>query len=117
MLNKLAQIETKFEKTEAELAMPESVSDQEKFKALMREHKKLSPIVEKYREYKSSFSDQEDAELLLEEETDADDDRLFLKGFHSCSPSFSCSFLEATRRMAREPAMAAMRMKLSPRVS
>ena len=72
MLNKLEQIEIKFEKTEAELAMPESVGDQEKFKALMREHKKLSPIVEKYREYKSSVSDQEDAELLLEEETDAE---------------------------------------------
>ena len=42
---------------------------------------------------------------------------LFLEGFHSCSPSFSVSFLEGTRRIAREPAMAAIRMKLSPRVS
>ena len=35
MLNKLSQIEEKFEKTEAELALPETISDQEKFRELM----------------------------------------------------------------------------------
>ena len=67
MLNKLAQIETKFEKTEEALAAPETIMNQEKFKELMREHKKLSPIVEKYREYKKACAEEEDAELLLDE--------------------------------------------------
>ena len=72
MLNKLAQIEIKFEKTEEALASPEAVMNQEKFKELMREHKKLFPIVEKYREYKKACAEEEDAELLLEEADDAE---------------------------------------------
>ena len=72
MLNKLAQIEIKFEKTEAALAEPETVMNQEKFKELMREHKKLSPIVEKYREYKKACAEEEDAEFLLEEADDSE---------------------------------------------
>ena len=72
MLNKLSQIEEKFEKTEAELALPETISDQEKFRELMKEHKKLSPIVEKYREYKKACAEEEDAEMLLDDADDAD---------------------------------------------
>ncbi len=72
MLNKLAQIEIKFEKTEEELASPEAVMNQEKFKELMREHKRLSTIVEKYREYKKACAEEEDAEFLLGEADDAE---------------------------------------------
>ena len=72
MLNKLAQIEIKFEKTEEALASPETVTNQEKFRELMREHKRLSPIVEKYREYKKARAEEEEAELLLEEADDAE---------------------------------------------
>ena len=72
MLNKLAEIEEKFKKTEADLALPEFINDQEKFRTLMREHKKLSPIVEKYREYKKARAEQEDAEMLLSEADDAE---------------------------------------------
>ena len=72
MLNKLEQIEIKFEKTEEALAAPETIMNQERFRELMREHKKLSPIVEKYREYKKAVSEEEDAELLLDEADDAE---------------------------------------------
>ena len=72
MLNKLSQIEIKFEKTEEALASPEAVMNQEKFKELMREHKRLSPIVEKYREYKKACAEEEEAELLLDEADDAE---------------------------------------------
>ena len=79
MLNKLAQIETKFEKTEAALALPESINNQEKFRDLMKEHKKLLPIVEKYREYKKACTEQEDAEMLLEEADDAEMKKMILE--------------------------------------
>ena len=72
MLNKLEQIKIKFEKTEAELSSPEAVANQEKFRALMREHKKLAPIVEKFREYKKACTEEEDAELMLDEADDAE---------------------------------------------
>ena len=72
MLNKLAQIEIKFEKIQESLADPQTVMDQEKFKELMRENKRLLPIVEKYREYKKACTEEEDAEMLLEEADDAE---------------------------------------------
>ena len=72
MLNKLAEIEIKFENTEKELALPETAVNQEKFRDLMKEHKKLSPIVEKYREYKRSCTELEDAQMLLEDADDAE---------------------------------------------
>ena len=45
MLEKLKEIEEKFIGIESELAKPEVVSDKEKFRALMKEHKTLLPIV------------------------------------------------------------------------
>ncbi len=72
MLNKLAEIEIKFENTEKELALPETAGNQEKFRDLMKEHKKLSPIVEKYREYKRSCAELEDAQMLLDDADDAE---------------------------------------------
>lgn len=72
MLEKLAEIETKFEETERELSLPETVSNKEKFLCLMKEHKKLLPIVEKYREYKSSLDELKDVQLLLEEAVDTE---------------------------------------------
>ena len=79
MLDKLAEIESKFEKVELELASPEAVNDQEKFRDLMREHKKLSPIVEKYREYKKSCAELEDAQFLLEEADDAEMKKMIIE--------------------------------------
>ena len=79
MLNKLAEIEIKFENTEKELALPETAADQEKFRDLMKEHKKLLPIVEKYREYKKSCSELEEAQMLLEEADDAEMKKMIME--------------------------------------
>ena len=61
MLEKLKEIEEKFIGIESELAKPEVVSDKEKFRALMKEHKTLLPIVEKYREYCAEKKNGEEA--------------------------------------------------------
>ncbi len=54
MLEKLEQIEIKYEKLLKDLESPDVISNQDEYKKLMKEHKTLSPIVEKFREYKSA---------------------------------------------------------------
>ena len=65
MLDKLENIEKRFELINAELCLPETVSDQEKYKTLMREQRQLAPVVEKYRELKKAVSDRAEAEEML----------------------------------------------------
>ena len=50
MLDKLKAVEARFEEVSERLTDAEIVRDQEQYKKLMREHKQLSPVVEKYRE-------------------------------------------------------------------
>ena len=65
MLDKLAAVENRYEQIGVELTRPEVVSDNEQFKRLMKEHSELTPIVEKYREYRTAKqSEAEAAELL-----------------------------------------------------
>ena len=70
MLTKLAQIEKRFLDIEESLSSPEVVSDMEQYTKYMKEYKNLSPIVEKYREYKGYESDIEDADMILADESD-----------------------------------------------
>ena len=72
MLTKLSQIEKRFMDIEESLSSPEVVSDMEQYTKYMKEYKNLSPVVEKYREYKGLESDIADAEMILAEETDPD---------------------------------------------
>ena len=65
MFEKLEDTEINFNKLSDELATPEVAADPEKFARLMREHKRLTPIIEKYREYKKYTSQQKEAEELL----------------------------------------------------
>ncbi len=70
MIDKLTHVETRFEKVNELLCMPETVSDQQKYAELMRELKNLTPIVETFREYKKAFSDGEAAKQMLAEHPD-----------------------------------------------
>ena len=72
MLEKLQAAEEKYLKIEAELASPDVFSNQEKFASLMKEYKNLTPIIEKFREYKKALSDNEEARFLLEDSSDAE---------------------------------------------
>jgi peptide chain release factor 1 len=67
MLDKLKSVEEKFEQLNNEICAPDVVSDIEKYKKLMQEIKHLTPIVEKYREYKKVDADYEEAKALLDE--------------------------------------------------
>ena len=70
MLEKLNSAEARYISIEEELASPDVFSNQEKFTALMKDYKSLTPIIEKYREYKKAQSENEDARTMLEESLD-----------------------------------------------
>ncbi|MCQ2450640.1 MAG: peptide chain release factor 1 [Clostridia bacterium] len=65
MIDKLSAVESRFEQIGVELTRPEVVSNTEYFTKLMKEHSELSPIVEKFREYKKAISDEKEALELL----------------------------------------------------
>lgn len=67
MLNKLTLVEERFEEINALLYDPDVVSDMTKYSTLMKEHKNLEPIVEKFREYKKIESDYLSAKEMLDE--------------------------------------------------
>ncbi len=67
MFDKLSSVESRFEEVGDLLMKPETVMDNELYKKLMKEHKQLTPIVEKYREYKSAKQAEEEARMLLDE--------------------------------------------------
>ncbi len=70
MLDKLEQVEARFVKVNDLLCLPETVSDQTKYAELMRELKNLTPIVETFREYKSTVENGEAAKEMLSEHPD-----------------------------------------------
>ena len=66
MFEKLSETEKNYENMAAELSSPEVVADQERFTKLMREYKRLTPIVEKYREYRRERTKLDEAQELLD---------------------------------------------------
>ena len=67
MLNKLASVEERFEEVNSLLYDPDVISDMTKYSALMKEHKSLTPIVEKFREYKKAEEDFTSTKAMLDE--------------------------------------------------
>lgn len=65
MFEKLSETEKNYEKIAEDLSTPEVAADPERFAKLMREHKRLTPIVDKYREYVRLRSQIADAEEIL----------------------------------------------------
>lgn len=76
MFNKLAFIEEKYEELSSKISDPEVISDIESWRKLMKEHSDMTPIVEKYREYKGIMDTIRDAEEMLSEKQDADFEEL-----------------------------------------
>lgn len=67
MLDKLSEVEKHFEDISRKLFDPNIISDIDQYKSLMKEQKTLSPIVEKYREFKKAESDLEEARQMLDD--------------------------------------------------
>ncbi len=72
MLDKLEFIEERYEDLGHKISDPETISDQDSWRKLMKEHAGLEPIVFKFREYKSVLKDMEDSNELLADKPDKD---------------------------------------------
>ncbi len=68
--DKLEGILHRYEDITRELGEPDVAADREHFGKLMKEQSDLTPLVECYQEYKKNMETVEDAQLMLEEETD-----------------------------------------------
>lgn len=67
MLDKLNEVEKRFEEINALLCEPDVVSDQEQYTKLMKEMKHLTPVVEKFREYKKAQAEFDECRAMLDE--------------------------------------------------
>ena len=74
MFEKLSFIEEQFEELAKKISDPEVIADQETWRKLCKEHSDLSPIVEKYREYKQNRTTIDDDTAMLD---DPDTDKEF----------------------------------------
>ena len=73
MIDKLEQVELRYEKVNELICEPEVVNDQTQYKELMRELKNLTPVVECFRAYKEADKTEKEAlELLSDASQDKD---------------------------------------------
>lgn len=66
MFEKLAVMEQRYEEISERLSDPDIVSDNKLYTQLMKEYKNMTPIIEKYREYKKKKASFEEAKELLD---------------------------------------------------
>ncbi len=74
MFEKLSFIEKQHEKLAERISDPEVIADQETWRKLCKEHSDMTPIVDKYKEYKQNKNTIDDAELMM---NDPDTDKEF----------------------------------------
>ena len=67
MFQKLEDVEKRYDEVTAKISDPEVISRTSEWQKLMKEHAELTPIVEKYREYKKVNNDYEEAKLMMED--------------------------------------------------
>jgi peptide chain release factor 1 len=72
MLDRLEQIEARYEELTQALAAPDVTNDSANFQKLAKSHSELATVVDKYRQYKDLKSGIAESQALLADETDAD---------------------------------------------
>ena len=72
MLERLDQIEARYEELTQALASPEIVTDTAKYQKTAKAHSEIAPVVEKYREYKDLTRGIVESKVVLAEEKDPD---------------------------------------------
>lgn len=70
MLEKLKEIEEKYDQIGLDLSKPEVISNQKEFQKLMKQHSSMEEVVAKYRKYKSIEKALADIREIIELETD-----------------------------------------------
>jgi peptide chain release factor 1 len=72
MFERLDQIEARYEELTQALASPDITNDSAKFQKTAKAHSEITPIVEKYREYKDLKRGIAESRAMLADETDAE---------------------------------------------
>ena len=67
MFDKLSAAEVRYEELSKKLCDPELINDNALYRDTMREYKNLTPLVEKYREYKSAKAIEDESRTMLDE--------------------------------------------------
>lgn len=67
MFDRLEDILVRYEEIQEELNSPEIANNQERYRKLMKEYSELTPLVEKYQEYKAAKQTIEDSLSMMEE--------------------------------------------------
>ena len=70
MFERVQELEDKYNLLSQKISDPETISDQAAWRSYRKEHSDLSPIVEKYREYKKAGQDLADAKDMLDQSND-----------------------------------------------
>ena len=70
MFDKLEDIERRWRQAGLRLYEPEVINNNELYTQLLKDQRELTPVAEKYREYKEAKAHFEEAETILSEETD-----------------------------------------------
>lgn len=65
MFDKLSFIDDRFKELENKISDPEVIADQEQWRKLCKEHSDITPIVNKYREYKALIENIEEAKDMI----------------------------------------------------
>ena len=65
MFTKLERAEDRFREIEQLITLPHIVSDNKEYSKLMREYKNLTPIIEKYREFKAAKKEMQDSDEMM----------------------------------------------------
>ncbi len=73
MFDKLTEVEKRFEEVNELVCRPDVISDLEQYTKLMKELKQLTPVVEKFREYKNAKAANEESKEMLGDSSLDDD--------------------------------------------
>lgn len=66
MLDKLSEVDKRYQSINEKLMDPDVINDQNQYKSLMKEYKLLSPIIEKYHEYLKEKTNFDEARELID---------------------------------------------------
>lgn len=72
MLDRLAEIETKYEDLAEQINDPDVIANQTEWRKRMKEYSDMTPVVEKYREYKQAKEGIAESLAMLEEKQEED---------------------------------------------
>ena len=67
MFERLEQIEARYEELGRQMAEPETISDQQKYQKIAKQHRELEPVVDKFRQYREIRTGIADAKGMLNE--------------------------------------------------